>query len=119
MKTPPGPGIHVPTIITHRTDNVAVESKGAGNAPHSSAELDGSSPNNQNEKAFGIAVQALQWAISGRSVESQMATEAALGGGVLTAARRSFQIFCAFDQGHIAVRTLEDLQIRAAAEIRD
>src|ERR1700722_1297381 len=28
MKTPPGPGIHVPTIITHRTDNVAVDVEG-------------------------------------------------------------------------------------------
>jgi len=36
---------------------------------------------------------------------------------VLTADRRSFQIFCAFDQGYVAAWTLEDLQIRKAAEI--
>ena len=38
---------------------------------------------------------------------------------VLTAGRPRFQIFCAFDQGHIAVRTLEDPQIREAVEIRN
>jgi hypothetical protein len=47
-----------------------------------------------------------------------MAIEVVFGVGVLTAGRPRFQIFCALDNGHIAVRTLEDLQIRGTAEIR-
>ena len=38
---------------------------------------------------------------------------------MLTADRGSFQIFCAFDQGYVAVWTLEDLQIREAVEVRN
>jgi hypothetical protein len=42
-----------------------------------------------------------------------------LGGGVLIAGRPRFQILCRFDQGYVATWTLEDLQIREAAEIRN
>jgi hypothetical protein len=52
-------------------------------------------------------------------VETLMAIEVVFGVGVLTAGRPRFQTFCALDNGHIAVRTLEDLQIRGTAEIRD